>query len=139
MTDDFNELLSVDTPVAIPLENPITFEPVLDAEGNVATVVAWGPDSEVMRAVEKQISDEMMDKASRSRGRPFKVEADKYARRRFLARIDSWNNLVLGGVPFAYTAEAKATICDNPKFGRVKEMFDNAITDNAAFLAAKQT
>jgi hypothetical protein len=136
---DLTDLFSVDTPVSIPLENPLTFEPLTDETGAAAVVLAWGPDSPPMREVEKQIAAEMMELASRSRGRPLKLDSEKYARKRFLARIDSWQNLTLGGMPFAYTAEAKATIWDDPKFGRIREMFETAVSDNSAFLAAKAT
>ena len=136
---DLNELMSVPTPVTIPLENPVTFEPVLGLDGLPATVSAWGPDSEVMRDVERQISSEMTDAAVRARGRPPKFDQEKYNRRRFLARIDSWDNLVLNDQPFLYDTAAKARIYDDPKFGRIREMFVNATTDNEAFLAKKAT
>lgn len=136
-TNDLNLLLSTDKPVEIPLENPVTFEPLLDDYKNPATLIAWGPDSEVMRAVEKQISAEMMELASRSRGRPFKPDVAKYNRNRFLARIDGWIGLNLNGVPFEYTADTKAQVYDDPKFGLIRQMFETALADPAAFLVTK--
>ena len=136
---DLNELLSATGAVTIPLENPFTFEPVLGPDGLPATVTAWGPDSAVMRDVEKQITTEMTDTAIRARGRQPKYDQEKYNRRRFLARIDSWDNLVLNGQPFLYDAANKARLYDDPDLGRIREMFINATTDNEAFLAKKAT
>lgn len=137
--NDLASLLSIsETPVEVPLENPITFEALTGADGQPSVLLVWGPDSAVMRAVEKEISTDMMEMAVKARGRNVKIDSDKYARKRFLARIDGWRNLSLGGVPFVYSAETKAKVWDEPNFGRIREMFETAMSDNSAFLAGKQ-
>jgi hypothetical protein len=135
--NDLSLLMSTDRAIDLPLEHPLTFDPIKDADGEPALLSTYGPDSDVLRLVEKQITAEMMELASRSRGRPFKPPVDKYNRQRFLARINGWVGLEFGGVSFDYTAENKALVWDDPKFGIVRTMFENAMSDPAAFLTSK--
>jgi len=136
MSNDLADLFSVATPVAVPLDNPVTFEPLLGPDGKPATLLAWGPDSDAVRATERQITNEMMEMAARSRGRPIKPDTEKFARRRFMARIAGWDGLTVSGVSFTFTDDNKAVIWDEPKFGRIREMFETALADTSAFLAS---
>lgn len=135
-------LLTTDVPVWVSMEHPDTFEPMVDADGLVAQVALWAPDSDVMRKLEQQLSNDMLDRAARTRGRGVRIDSDlteKYTRTRFLTRIADWRNLTLGGEPFDCTDATKAQIYDDSRFGLVRRMIDNAAADSTAFLARPTT
>ena len=139
---DLMDMMAVKTAQPIELEHPTTYEPVLDDKGKPATVSVWGPQSPPMNAVEKSISNDMLERASRSRGGRFKMDAastERYARSRFMARIDGWAGLSMGGKPFTYNDANKTLVCDDNKFSLVKQMFEAAFTDDSAFLATNSS
>lgn len=139
---DLSELFSLATTQRVVLEHPVTFEPLLNDAGAEMAVFLWGQDSDPMRTVEKMISNDMLERASRARGGRFKMDAtstERYARQRFLARIDGWENFVMGGTEFAYDAKAKAMIFDDPKFGGLRRQIELAASDDLNFLATRST
>lgn len=135
---DLNELFSLETTQRVVLEHPATFEPLLNDKGDEMAVFLWGQDSAPMRAVEKMISNDMLERASRARGGRFKMDAtstERYTRQRFLARLDGWENFVMNGKPFVYDDKAKAAIFDDPKFGGLRRQVELAASDDLNFLA----
>ena len=134
---DLNDLLISDAPVAHQLEHPMTFEPLTNKKGEPMEVLLLGPDAEAAKIVERKISADMLQRASRSRKGRLELTpeiTEAHARRRFLARLAGWNNLELGGKKFEYNDANKNAVYDEAKFGMIKRQIDAALADDAAFL-----
>ncbi len=139
---DLSDLFSSETPVWMTLENPNTFEPLTDPNGKPMRVSVWSVDSEAVRAAEKRIANDMLERASRVRGGRFKMDADsteRYARARFIARIAGWENLVLGGQEFACTEENKAKLYDRRELGPVRRQIEAFFGDEGNFLPTTES
>lgn len=138
MSDDLSDLFSTDTPTAMTLENPKTFEPLIGAGGKPMQVMLLSSDSEAARAAEKRVANDMLERASRARGGRFKMDADaseRYARQRFLSRLAGWENLVVDGKPFPFNEENKSRVYDDRKFGLIRRQIEAFMVDEGNFLA----
>jgi hypothetical protein len=142
MQDDLSALFSVDAPTVMTLEHPQTFLPLIGTGGKPMQVMLLGSDTEAVRAVEKKIANDMLERASRSRGGRFKMDSDtsdRYARQRFLARIAGWANLVVAGKPFDFSEDNKVRLYDDLKFGPIRRQIEAFMADEGNFLATSET
>ena len=134
---DLADLLSTEEAVWYTLEHPVTYEPLTDDKGNLMRVALLGPDSAPAKAVEQKISADMLQRVSKSRRGRLDMTSEmteSHARRRFMARVSNWENLVLGKKPFVYNDENKTKLCDDPAFGPIKRQIEAALGDDQLFI-----
>lgn len=136
---DLSELFTAETPQWMTVEDPRTYEPLLTDDGREMRIAIWAADAAGPRALEKQLSDDLIARATKApRGR-FTMPADlaeAHARRRFMARIADWEALVLGGEEISCTDESKKMIFDEPKFSVLRRQIEAFMADEGNFLAS---
>jgi|GEM_PF-2022076 len=113
--------------------DPRTEEPLVDDKGNVATLTLWGPDSSVIKNVEKQFRKSAEEKAFKNRKKESMLNyALDLQRRKAVAAVCEWENIGWDGKELECTPANVKLVFDNLPW--IEEQVKVFISDRVNFM-----
>lgn len=131
---DLLDLQAADEPTWFTLTNPVNGMD-LEHDGMPVRMLLNGPDSAVMRAHERKISQRRMTMVGR-KGKldPDAIDIEREALELLLVAVAGWENLFIGGEAVPFSLEKAREILTNPKLRWIGRWIEEKVRDSGNFI-----
>lgn len=131
--------LEVESPFRLVLVNPVTRQPMRDAEGNTAYIDHYSADSEIARKHQRAVQRRRLAMRGRMKITPEELEAE--ATEILAALTAGWYLVDLKGnvIDLPFSQDNARELYGNPAVGWLREQIDESTADRANFSQGSST